>query len=160
MTTPTITPPARTHYNRQRFLLVTAAVIAIDLASKVIAVASLDEPIDLGVVTLRVSHNSGIAFGVGNQLPTTIVIGLTVLITAALIGSALGGHLGTGLGPALTAGGATANVIDRLNNASVVDIIDLGWWPTFNLADTAICIGVALIILHHRHHQPEHPTPT
>lgn len=52
---------------------------------------------------------------------------------------------------ALIIGGAIGNVFDRLVHGFVVDYLDLYWgnhhWPAFNLADSAICIGAAMIIL-------------
>ena len=45
-----------------------------------------------------------------------------------------------GLGLAL--GGAGSNVLDQLRRGAVVDFLDLGWWPVFNLADAAIVAGV------------------
>ena len=53
----------------------------------------------------------------------------------------------------LVAGGAAGNIVDRLfrGNAwlhgAVVDFIDLQWWPVFNVADAAICIGGALLVI-------------
>ena len=38
--------------------------------------------------------------------------------------------------------GAASNLFDRLRRGTVVDLLDLGWWPTFNLADVAITLGV------------------
>jgi signal peptidase II len=53
-----------------------------------------------------------------------------------------------GLGMAL--GGACSNIYDQLRRGGVLDFLDLGWWPVFNLADVAITIGViiALWFLH------------
>jgi signal peptidase II len=52
------------------------------------------------------------------------------------------------LGGAL--GGAASNLLDRFWRGTVVDFIDLGFWPVFNLADVAICVGalVALVNAH------------
>jgi signal peptidase II len=51
----------------------------------------------------------------------------------------------------LVLSGAIGNVIDRILYGAVVDFVDLhyaGWhWPAFNIADTAICIGVGLMLL-------------
>jgi len=44
-------------------------------------------------------------------------------------------------------GGATGNLLDRLRRGRVVDFIDLGFWPVFNLADVAIVSGAAVAIL-------------
>lgn len=49
-----------------------------------------------------------------------------------------------GLGLAL--GGSASNLFDILRNQAIVDFIDLGWWPAFNLADAAIVVGLALAI--------------
>lgn len=57
----------------------------------------------------------------------------------------------TALGLALLLGGAIGNVIDRLRIGMVVDFLDFHWagmhWPAFNLADSAITVGAALIIV-------------
>jgi signal peptidase II len=49
-----------------------------------------------------------------------------------------------GLGMAL--GGAGSNVYDQIRRGAVLDFLDLGWWPVFNLADVAITIGVTLAL--------------
>jgi len=66
------------------------------------------------------------------------------------------------LGLALILGGALGNVIDRLRFGHVVDFVDLhafGWhWPAFNVADSAITIGAALLVfegLLHRERRPD-----
>ncbi|WP_287191053.1 signal peptidase II [Syntrophothermus sp.] len=50
-----------------------------------------------------------------------------------------------GLG--LVSGGALGNLVDRLWHGGVVDFIDLGFWPVFNLADSAIVVGTAWLAL-------------
>jgi len=56
----------------------------------------------------------------------------------------------TGLGLALVLGGALGNLVDRLWLGHVVDFLDFHWaghhWPAFNLADSAISVGVALLL--------------
>lgn len=49
-----------------------------------------------------------------------------------------------GLGAAL--GGAASNLHDRLRRGLVIDFLDLGWWPVFNLADVAITLGVGVAL--------------
>jgi signal peptidase II len=44
-------------------------------------------------------------------------------------------------------GGAIGNIIDRFHHAYVVDFIDLRWWPVFNLADSCITVGIAILIV-------------
>jgi signal peptidase II len=51
----------------------------------------------------------------------------------------------------ITIGGAIGNVVDRIFRPGVVDFIQLHWneyyWPNFNIADSAICLGVAILIV-------------
>lgn len=44
-------------------------------------------------------------------------------------------------------GGAIGNIVDRFHYGFVVDFIDLRWWPVFNVADSCITVGVALLVL-------------
>jgi signal peptidase II len=57
----------------------------------------------------------------------------------------------TRLASALVVGGAIGNVVDRLRFGAVMDFLDFHWqgyhWPAFNIADAAITIGVALLLL-------------
>ncbi len=76
------------------------------------------------------------------------VVGLALIVYLLLTTDSSRGLVHGGLG--LLAGGAVGNLVDRLWLGSVRDFIDLHWgevchWPTFNLADAAICVGFALI---------------
>ena len=46
----------------------------------------------------------------------------------------------------LIIGGAFGNLIDRIRDGGVVDFISVGWWPAFNIADSAISIGIVILI--------------
>lgn len=126
-----------------------AVVVAVDWATKTLAALTLDDRvIEIGsVLTLRLGHNPGVAFGLGNQLPGALVIAATALVTAMVAMSALRGSFGPPLAAGLVVGGAVANLGDRLLGGSVVDFLDLGWWPSFNVADIGITSGVALVLL-------------
>ena len=104
------------------------------------------------------STNPGVAFGMlaDSQVPwrtpllilfSLAVIGFIVWLLAA---GRAGGHLGR-YGLALVLGGAAGNLLDRVMRHSVTDFIDVHLgayhWYTFNLADSAICVGAALILL-------------
>jgi signal peptidase II len=56
------------------------------------------------------------------------------------------------IGYALFFGGALGNLVDRIRFGEVVDFLDLHWgayhWPAFNVADAALCVGVALFAIH------------
>lgn len=140
---------------RHRALLVTAGVaavaIAADQATTSWALADLHRPVHLlGPFGLTVQYNSGTAFsffdGAGDWLVPVVVVILAVVGWLAwhtrrtLLAVAYG----------LVIGGALGNVADRLfrgHHGDVVDIVTLTHWPTFNVADACITVGVALLIV-------------
>lgn len=141
-------------------LLVAPLVLAADLASKGVARSVLEPgnavPILDDVVRLRLGFNSGIAFGLLTDAGGALVW-LTGLIGIALV-AWLAGSVRDGAGwrrtlpLGLIVGGAFGNVVDRLPDGLVTDVIDIGLgamrWPAFNLADAAIVVGVlGLIVL-------------
>lgn len=134
-----------------RGVLVASAVTALglDIASKMAAVAWLDDgPIRLGtLLTLRLVHNAGIAFGVARGAPGPVVLGATAVVAVTVAALAWRGVLGSPLPAGLITGGALANVIDRATGGSVVDFLDVGRWPTFNMADVFLVGGIALLVL-------------
>ena len=151
-----------------RWLWLSALVIAVDQLTKALIVARLElferhEVVPLLEITRL--HNLGAAFSFLNdaggwQKYLFVVLGLAVsagivfwLSRLALARSAL---LGGGL--ALIMGGAIGNVVDRLVRGYVVDFVHVHWetlwssarftsFPAFNVADSAITIGAALLIL-------------
>jgi signal peptidase II len=134
-------------------LPVAAAVLALDQITKQLAVNHLrDHPIDIikGVLTLRLTLNSGGAFGILQGVPglfiaaTVLVVGLLVVWVRQLADARMLVPLGMMLGGGL---GNASDRIFRDLGGRVVDWIDLHVWPVFNLADSAIVIGVILVIL-------------
>lgn len=77
----------------------TAAALALDTASKVAAVAWLDHgPVCLGpLLTLRLAHNAGLAFGVGAAVPAPVVLAATAAVAATVAVLAWRGVLGSPL---------------------------------------------------------------
>ena len=110
------------------------------------------------LLSLTRIHNTGAAFGLldGADLPFQTGL-LTLVSTAALAGLMMFAaslpeiHRLARLGVALVVGGAAGNLIDRLWLGYVVDFVDAYWrgWHfwAFNVADAAISVGMALIIL-------------
>lgn len=101
----------------------------------------------------QLSHNPGIAFGL--RLPSVfqeILIGVALIIVA-IIAIRHGRHPqasrpAAGLAAfGLILGGGIANVIDRIPDGLVTDFIQIGTFPTFNVADSCITVGAALLIL-------------
>jgi len=131
--------------NRCRLATIALSVAAVDLLSKLWASRALqDGPVDLpGPLDLRLGHNSGVAFSFLMGAPPVLIILLTSALTIFLLhGSAIGSL--PLLPGALIAGGAIANIIDRIEAGSVVDMLYTTFWPTFNVADVAISGGMVL----------------
>lgn len=143
-------PPGRVY----PVLLATAlGVVVLDQITKSLALDNLrDGSVDVieGAVTLDLSFNSGGVFGLMRGFPglflfATIAVALAILVWVRQLEDTrwlvpLGMILGGGLG----------NLSDRLFrdfDGKVVDFIDLHVWPVFNLADSAIVIGVLLVLL-------------
>lgn len=142
---------------RTPLLLLTAlAVLALDQASKtairqmLLDAGTTSIPLVGGVVKLTYVENRGAAFGIlQNQSLFFIAVGILV-VGGILVGHRfVPGHktsLAVCLG--LQLGGATGNLIDRMRYGHVFDFVDLTYWPVFNVADSAIVIGVAVLAYH------------
>jgi signal peptidase II len=143
---------------RVRVLLaVAAAVYALDMVSKALVAAKMHygQPIRLlgSVLELDYTRNSGAAFSIGTTYTfifTAIAVGVIVVILR-LARSLFSLPWAIALG--LLLGGALGNLTDRIVRAPgvfrgwVVDFIHVPHWPIFNLADSAICVGGALMVL-------------
>ncbi|HOB91093.1 MAG: signal peptidase II [Bacillota bacterium] len=100
-----------------------------------------------GPVSLTHLRNSGAAFGLfqGSSL-LLAVIGFAVLGAAVAIWGIGFGSTKMRWGLVFLASGSVGNLIDRLVRGAVVDFVDLGFWPVFNLADVLIVTGVLLAL--------------
>ena len=93
-------------------------------------------------------QNTGVAFGLFKGQHTLSIL-LSLLVIGWLVRELL---LNPSMAPAtvwgcaLILGGAAGNLMDRLRLGYVVDFIDLRVWPVFNIGDSAITIGVALLL--------------
>lgn len=135
-------------------LLVTAVLtLAIDQTTKA-AVRALLAParsvaIIPGVFELSYIHNTGAAFGLmAGGRPIFIATSLLVLAGIAYVWFRYrprGSFVVLALG--LLSGGALGNLIDRVVAGQVTDFLYIHYWPVFNVADSAIVVGVAILIL-------------
>ncbi|NKS23375.1 signal peptidase II [Rhodococcus hoagii] len=142
---------------RMRMLVVIAVVVlALDLLTKVLAVALIDpmHPVRIigDTVTLTLIRNPGAAF--------SMATGMTWLLTLVAVGVVIGViRIGRtlrspwwALGLGLVLGGALGNLIDRIFRSPgplqghVVDFVSVGWWPVFNVADSSIVCGAVLLV--------------
>ncbi len=131
-------------------LVVAAAAIAADQVTKQVVgrTLALGESVDIvGPFSIHHVQNSGIAFGLFASR-TGLVIGVTAVAVGLMLWFfARSGRrhpvLPVALG--LVLGGSIANLIDRVRLGHVTDFLDLVAWPAFNLADTFIVVGVAIL---------------
>jgi signal peptidase II len=144
---------------RARWFAIAAVVVVLDQLTKWLALAQLapGQPIEVtGFFNLALAFNRGAAF---SFLATAggwqgVVFALLAVAAALVISLLLWRNPARRLfcgGLALILGGALGNLVDRLRLGAVVDFLDFhafGWhWPTFNVADSAITLGAALLIL-------------
>jgi len=144
------------------FIITALAVVIIDQISKIAVAGSImyyeSVPIIDGFLNLVHVRNRGMAFGLMNrpdaQLSFYFLVAATVIAIILLIlwfRSLKGESRGLVFGLSLVLGGAIGNLIDRLRLKEVVDFIDffIGnyHWPAFNVADSAVTVGVFWILI-------------
>lgn len=144
-----------------RWLWLALAILAADRASKFtierLTAEGFRRPLLPNFADLVHSVNTGIAFGLLSGAASKWISFLLVLCSASvillLVWLLFAGHAGRAesqAGIALIAGGAAGNLLDRLLHGGVTDFLELRAgnfrWPAFNLADSAITIGAALIL--------------
>lgn len=143
-------------------ILIIAAVLAADQATKHViekyTSADYLHVVIPGVLNLIHTHNPGVAFSLFADSHSPAVrfmllafsIAVIIFLFWLLAAERAGGRMGQ-IGMAMILGGALGNVFDRLTQRGVTDFIDLHiqshHWPTFNIADSAIVIGAALVLL-------------
>ncbi|NMA14433.1 MAG: signal peptidase II [Clostridia bacterium] len=133
------------------FFMIVFAVLVADQVSKFFIQSNMVElqsvPIIPNIFHITYVLNPGAAFSLFAHRTTFFII---VTIVAVILSVYFYYKFGRkefilGLGIALQCGGAVGNLIDRLRIGKVVDFLDFRVWPVFNIADSFICIGVALI---------------
>lgn len=136
---------------------VATGIIALDQATKAWVVATLGPetmtkflPVVGDTVRIAYSHNTGVAFSLFQGRPQLLtLLALTIIAGAVYFyATQLPNHkpmIQLILG--LILGGAFGNLIDRVRLGYVVDFISVGWFPIFNVADSAISIGATLLML-------------
>jgi signal peptidase II len=148
----------------QRFLVFAAAaggVAAADQATKAWVVGTFRlyeiRPVVEGLFNLTYIRNPGAAFGLfatwseGFRQPFFLGVTAVALVALGVMAQRLPRGKPWSLAAlALVAGGAVGNLVDRLVRGEVVDFLDVYWrsnhWPSFNTADSAITVGVAILL--------------
>jgi len=156
-TDPPTSLPARWTARRVPLLAgITLAVLVLDIVSKAIVVETLSDraPVRLfgGLVRLVHARNTGAAFSIAEG-QTLVLSVIALIVVAAIIRTARRlGSTAWAVSLGLILGGALGNLTDRMLRApgplrgAVVDWIDLQVWPVFNLADSALVVGVCLAV--------------
>ena len=142
-------------------LLLAAIIVVADQVSKAAALAHLvpGHPLVLSDdwLSLTLVMNPGLAFGLLGTLEPAwrwVVAALSIIALLVLARVALRvlptGGLAEVIAIGLIFGGAVGNLIDRARFGAVVDFVDVHWhswhWPAFNVADSAITVGVVIMI--------------
>jgi signal peptidase II len=131
--------------------LVAALVLAADQLTKQLVRSSIalgESRHLLPGVTLVHAQNSGVAFSLLTGSEAGVIVLTLVIVAAVLTYSAR--HRGRPwmwLASGLIVGGALGNLVDRVREGVVTDFIKLPDWPAFNVADTAITLGVLTMVL-------------
>jgi signal peptidase II len=127
-----------------------AAIVADQLTKHVVASQlRLDEEVKvIGPFSIHHVQNSGIAFGLFASATAAVIV-LTLIAVAWMIGYfARSGarHPLLPVAVGLLIGGSVSNLADRVRLGHVTDFLDLRYWPAFNLADSFIVVGVAILL--------------
>jgi signal peptidase II len=132
-----------------------ATVLVFDQLTKIWAVRRLGPAEGQHVIyligdwfRLTFLKNTGVAFGLFQDMPQVFTVTSLVITAGALYFYRY--HLPTEsrwvqVTIGLIAGGAIGNVIDRIRLGYVIDFVSIGWWPIFNVADSAISVGVSML---------------
>ena len=136
-------------------IAIALAVLLLDQATKAWAVAALGGgrriPIIGATFDLRLVRNPGSAFGLFKGSTLAIFVASTLITLAVIVWAAREPYPSPWLG--LIVGGGVGNLIDRLfrppggGRGEVIDFLYLSFWPTFNVADAAIVVGVGAMLI-------------
>lgn len=132
--------------------VVASAAVLADQLTKALVSSRLplgDAVAHAGPFSIHHVHNTGIAFGLFSDRTSGVILVTSIAVVAMVAFFARSGRrhplLPVSLG--LVLGGSVSNLVDRLRLGYVTDFLDLDYWPAFNLADTFIVVGVALLFV-------------
>jgi len=133
------------------FAVIALAAIAADQVTKALVRSSLalgERVHVIGPFDLHHARNDGIAFALlpGAASPVTIITGIAVVWMLVYFARSGGRHPVLPVALGFLVGGSVSNLADRIRNGYVTDFIAPQHWPTFNLGDTFITVGVILLI--------------
>jgi signal peptidase II len=148
---------------KNKYYLITLSILVADHIAKWIVRAKLypREALEIipGYLRLSYLHNSGVAFGLFNEVESVwkpyVLAGMAIIAVAVIVIYGLRvpqSRKLLHLALATTLGGILGNFVDRIFRGYVIDFIefhikDVFYWPTFNIADSAITIGIILLLI-------------
>lgn len=127
-----------------------AAMLADQLTKQIVAsqIRLDDEVRVVGPFSIHHVENSGIAFGLFSSATSVVIVLTAVAVAWMLAFFARSGarHPLLPVAVGLLMGGSLSNLFDRVRTGHVTDFLDVRFWPAFNLADTFIVVGVAVLL--------------
>ncbi len=147
---------------RRGYWLIALLVVCLDQLTKWLVERTLplhhDRPIIGGFLSLQYVRNEGAAFGILSNADLPFQGVLLSIVAAVALGAIVvyalrlnPAHKLAQLALALVMGGAVGNLLDRARFGYVIDFVLVYWrehrWPNFNVADSAISIGICLLVL-------------
>ena len=140
---------------RRPFWLLVVVTVVLDRITKVIAERALMGgaiPLIGDAVQFQLVYNPGAAFGIHvggfSRWVFLVIAAVAIVILWRMSREAEPGDALRQYAVGFVAGGAAGNLIDRIiSPRGVVDFIDIGWWPTFNVADIAVSCGAVALAL-------------
>jgi signal peptidase II len=142
--------------HRLALLLALTFLVGCDHATKLAAKAALEghapRPLLRGIVELRYTENTDVAFNLLRAVPERVRAPLLVAVgavgVAALVGALFLTRRQRGWAPVallLVSAGAVGNYLDRLLRGYVVDFVHVPHWPVFNVADAYVTVGALML---------------
>lgn len=142
-------------------LAIFIGILVLDQVTKYLAVQHLGggntREVIPGLFNLVLVYNPGAAFGLfsglGDEVRRFVLMGMTAvaLVAVIFIQKEVKGDRASEIALVAILAGAIGNLIDRIRYDSVIDFLDFyvsgHHWPAFNIADSAICVGVAVLTL-------------
>lgn len=129
--------------------LVAGLVLSLDQSTKILITRRLAEgqsvPVAAWVKVRRVTNRRGVLLPHSRALLLLLAAlsgGICLMVRQGYFFQSPAAQLGLGM----ALGGAYSNGYDQLRRGAIVDFLDLGWWPVFNLADLAITVGAIMAL--------------
>ncbi len=136
------------------FAVTAAATLMLDRATKALVREFMrpSQSVDVlgDVLQFTRVENAGAAFGVlqGRQLLLAAVGSLVIVAVVIYLWRAKPREPWVLLALGLVAGGSIGNLVDRVTTGVVVDFVEVSFWPVFNVADSAVVVGTAILVVH------------